>query len=431
MARVRADECELRFTKSDVGLTRLMRNAVHQATDCRTRTLQVRVIVSGRVGTCTTDRLDQDTVSAAIERAFAHAVAQPESGAPARLPGPFSVADSRGWSEITARTTAYDRAQIALSVAHVGRSEDVEFSGALTTAKETFCVLSSRGTEAYQQRTWAGMTLVGERGGFSGWADWTGRDISQLPAAGLAGEAVGLAQAQGPAHVIEPGPMTVVLDHDAVGKLVGFLGALGFGARSFIEGRSFLAQKLGERIAPPFVSLFDDPTDPDAICSAFDHEGAPRRRVALIDGGVASGMVTDSITAPIVELPNTGNGVSPEEEMGPIPAHLAMRGGESSLPELIRRTRRGVYVRRFHYVNPVDERLVVLTGMTRDGCFLIENGRLGPPLRNLRFTQSVLALLRQITDMSAETRLVVGPLGPIRVPAIKARGFAFTGVSEQ
>jgi predicted Zn-dependent protease len=108
-----------------------------------------------------------------------------------------------------------------------------------------------------------------------------------------------------------------------------------------------------------------------------------------------------------------------------------MAGGESSLAELIRRTRRGVYVRRFHYVNPVDERQVVLTGMTRDGCFLIENGRLGAPLRNLRFTQGVLALLKQITAMSAETRLVGGPTGPIRVPAVKARSFGFTGVSEQ
>ncbi len=425
------DECELLYTKSASALTRFTANRIHQGTDTYGRSLRVRAIVDGRQGVYETDRFDQDSISAAIQRAGDIARLLPASRRPAALPASLPVADSVAYHESTARALAYDRAHLVREMVDLATPRGVEVSGAISTSEETICVVNTRGTESYQQYTRAELNLVASRGTQNGYGYWIGSDLSAMPHRELAGEAIAHAACDLPEIVLEPGERTVVLDHYAVGAMIGTLAAVGFGAKQYVEGRSFLSGKLGKRICGPRITITDDGRNPDGMPRLFDCEGVPRKRVLLVEAGIARGVVTDSFTAPLAECLNTGHALPMPNPDGPAAMNLFVAPGRQPLARMLAGVRDGIYVRKFHYVNVVDPMTSVITGMTKDGTFLIENGRITRPVRNLRFTQNVLRALKSVAAVSAESRLVEGVYGPVHAPAMLIRRFRFTGVSDQ
>lgn len=424
-------DCELGFLKTRKGLTRFMENSVHQTTEQHDRRLDIRVVQDGRPGIWSTNRFDQDSVAGALQCAVEAARAAPPARRPVCISSGVRIACADGYSEITARAQPFDRVQMINEAVKHAAPAGAVLSGSLSTAEQTFCVLTSRGSECYEERTIAEFNLLAERDGFSGYAYWVGGNLSALPLKQLVGEAVALLDACQPRQTLEPGVMTAVLDTHAVGMLASFLAYAGFGAKAFLEGRSFLNRRLGRKIASNRFSMWDDATSTRLPPRRFDHEGFPRRRVALVDQGVARALITDSGTAPLVEQPNTGHAPPLESTEGPLPENLFVAPGESSLPAMIRSTRRGVFVRRFHYVNLVDPTECIVTGLTRDGTRLIENGRLGPRLSDMRFTVSLLDVFSSITSVSREVWPVEGALGPVEAPAMKISRFSFNAVSEQ
>lgn len=425
------DACELLYTKTDHALTRFADNSIHQSTETETGSLHVRVVRDGRVGAFVTDRLDQDSLAYALVKAGESAQFQASPERPVVLPEGEPVASTSFLMEETARTTAFDRAEIIRQMIEGAASRSVSLSGAISTSNKITCIVNSRGVEAFQHSTVAELNLVASCRGRTGYSYWTGSNIGEMPFRELAEEAIDHATASQDELTMEPGPYTVVLDHYAVGDLVGFLGYIGFGAKSFLEGRSFLSKKLGQKICSSRVTIWDDGNDPSGVPQLFDYEGVAKQRIVLVDAGVAKSVVTDSSYAPLVEMANTGHALPAPNTEGPLPLNLFMAPGKSGLDSIIAGTERGIYVRRFHYVNVVEPISTVLTGMTKDGTFLISNGSITNPVRNMRWTQSILGALGSILQVSAETRLVAGVLGPVRCPALKIKNFEFTGLSSQ
>jgi PmbA protein len=235
--------------------------------------------------------------------------------------------------------------------------------------------------------------------------------------------------AQNP-EAIEPGEYTVILEPAAVADMLMFLGFLGFSALAAQEGRSFMCGQIGSRVMGDNITIWDDGLDPAGLPMPFDFEGVPKEKVVLIDRGIASGFVHDSATASQEDRLSTGHALPAPNTYGPMPINLFMAPGDSTLDEMISSTERGILVTRFHYTNPVHPVKVIITGMTRDGTFLVENGRVTRPVRNLRFTDSVPRAFSEVLSMSRERKLQAGYFGGALVPSMKVGRFAFTGATE-
>jgi len=212
--------------------------------------------------------------------------------------------------------------------------------------------------------------------------------------------------------------------------MVRYLSYLGFGALAVQEGRSFMTGKFGQQIVDSRISIVDDGLDATGLPVPFDFEGVPKQRVAIIKNGIANAVVYDSYTAQKEGKKSTGHSRPAPNTSGPFAGNLFMSVGNSSKEEMLKSTEKGLWVTRFHYVNPVHPLKAVLTGMTRDGTFLIENGQLTRAVRNLRFTQSMLDALSNVEMIGDKAQVESGFLGAICVPALKIHDFHFTGVTE-
>ncbi len=290
-------------------------------------------------------------------------------------------------------------------------------------------VANSAGARAAGTRTTSQLITVsmGPDGG-SGYAEAAAVDASTIDAAGLGREAAGKARATASAVSVEPGDYPVVLEEYAVVDLVDMLGYLGFSALAVQEERSFA--EPGKRIGSDLVTIVDDGYDPAGLPLPFDFEGVAKQRVSLLEAGVCRDVVYDAQTAARDGVASTGHGLPAPNPWGPFPLNMVMSGGSASREELIGGLDRGLLVTRFHYTNPVHPKLAIVTGMTRDGTFLVEGGRIVAPVKNLRFTQSYLAALAGTVAVARERKTLKGFLGGVVVPALRIEGWTFTGATE-
>jgi PmbA protein len=230
---------------------------------------------------------------------------------------------------------------------------------------------------------------------------------------------------------LEPGTYPVVLEPSAVATLVGFLAYVGFGGRGYLEGRSCFSGKQGERVAAEAITIWDDATDPRTLGAPFDFEGVPRQPVELIKDGVFRDAVYDLRTGRQADRTSTGHGLPAPNPEGPFPLHLFLEEGDSTVQEMIEDTARGLLVTRFHYSNVVNPVESSITGMTRDGTFLIEHGEIVGPVMNFRFTQSIVDALKSVSLVGREAELASEFFfSASRVPALKVEAFHFSGRSD-
>jgi len=252
-------------------------------------------------------------------------------------------------------------------------------------------------------------------------------DAADLDARALGEEAADIARRSRDPRDLEPGEYTVVLTPEAVSDIVDFFGYVGASAKAVDEGRSFMSGHIGELVMSERITMTDDASAPGAIGYAFDFEGMRRRRVELVAKGRPVGPVTDSYWAARTGQPNTGHALPAPNAYGPTALNLELGPGDATLDELICSVKRGVYVTRLHYVNVEEPLSVTLTGMTRDGTFLIENGRLTTPLRNLRFTQSMIEAFAACEGLTRDRRFFGAEEANTLVPGMLISKFAFTG----
>ncbi|HXQ79621.1 MAG TPA: TldD/PmbA family protein [Thermoplasmata archaeon] len=357
-----------------------------------------------------------------------------------KFPGfaaPFGRGPGRlAFSTSTASLSPEGATSIAEEILDTTASEapGARTAGAVTLGSEVLRVVNSAGVDRTSTSSFARASVLVQRPDrdppVSGWSEGAHWDASRLGATRLGKEAAERMAKTTP-EPVEPGSYAVVLRGPAVADLVRFLAHLGFGANGEVEGWSCLAHRRGKRVAPQCVTLLDDARSRETIPQSIDYEGTWTASTPLIQNGIAGNVVTDLLTAGRLQRKLTGHAQPPEApfgDYGPTPSHLLLEPGDATEEELVRETRRGLLVTRFHYVRVVDPGTGTITGMTRDGTYVIENGEVARPARNLRFTESVLTALAGISLLGKDRRIYSGE-GAATVPAVATRAFRFTSAT--
>ena len=424
-------EAEALVMSGESALTRFANSEIHQNVASSEAFVNLRVARGDRVGVASSGRTDPEGLRALVERAAAIAANVEELPDWAGLPEPGETAPEpvlAAWSDGTGGATPELRAEAARAVIAAADAERVTAFGSISTDTEAYAVANSKGVRAAERRTTSQLLTVtmGPDNG-TGYAETCAVDATSIDAAALGREAAERARASANPVDIEPGDYPVVLNHYAVVDLLDMLGYLGFSALAVAEDRSFF--EAGKQVASPLVTITDDGHDPAGLPMGFDAEGVAKQRLALLERGVCRDLAFDTQTAARAGRRSTGHGLPAPNPWGPFPINMAMEAGDASTAELIGGLERGLLVTRFHYTNPVHPKRVVITGMTRDGTFLVEGGRIVGPVRNLRFTMSYLDALSGVEAVSRDRRCLRGLMGGTVVPAVRLASFSFTGAT--
>ncbi len=436
LAAADGEEAEAVVLAERSGLARFAASEVHQPTLIENVVVTLRVVRDGKVGVAVTNKVDEGGLASLVDRARAaadSALAEPT------FPGlaePAELPDISGYDEATAAQSPEDQAQLA--AAAIAAVDGLEAYGFYTSGVTELAVRSSVGVDTHQVVTDATALVLAAGEGMSGYAAQCAWRAADVDPAAVASEAAAKAERTREAHELEPGPYRAVLEPYAIAELLGYFAYDSFGALGLLEERSYLAGRLGRRVADEKVTIVDDALDARNLPKQFDFEGTPKHRVALIDDGVARDVVWDRTTAAQAGDGHATTGHAPPVMMrdyGPLPFALALAAGEAgSVEELAELVGDGIYVTRLHYLNIVQPREGVITGMTRDGTFRIRDGKIAEPLVNLRFTVSVPQVLGDVPGLTSKRQLVNAsdfygeryPYGAL-VPAIATARFNITG----
>ncbi|MBA2300726.1 MAG: TldD/PmbA family protein [Chloroflexi bacterium] len=425
-----ASECETLVMSEDAALTRFANSQIHQNVAETNATINLRFVVGKRVGVASSDRTDDEGLRRLAANAAAIARVVEELDDWGGLPEPTTIAEvPAAYSRATAEASPEMRAEGVRAVIGAADAAGVMAYGSFSTGTDTTAVANSKGVRAAGTRTVAQLLTVsmGPDGG-SGYAEQAAVDVTTIDAAAIGREASDKARATANAVALEAGDYPVVLEEYAVVDLLDMLGYLGFSALAVQEERSFV--EVGKRIGSDLVSVIDDGSDPAGLPMGFDYEGVAKQRVTLLDAGVCRGVVYDAQTAARDGVTSTGHGLPAPNPYGPFPLNQVMAPGTASREELIGGLDRGLLVTRFHYTNPVHPKLAIVTGMTRDGTFLVEGGRVVGPVKNLRYTQSYLEAMAGAVAVGRERKTLKGFLGGVVVPALRIEGWTYTGTTE-
>jgi predicted Zn-dependent protease len=434
LAAVSGDEAEASVHRERSGFARFAASTVHQPTLVEDETVTLRVVRDGKVGSVSTNRTDDDGLREAAARAVAAAEsARPDPAFPGLAP-PAAPPDVEGWDEATAALPPEELAARAWTA--IDAADAMGLYGYFTCGETELAVASTTRLGVSQAMTDATLVALAADDERSGYASTSAWQADSLDLAGFAEESAETAARTSDAGQIEPGTLRAVLSPWAFGELLWYFGIGTFGALPFLEERSYFSGRIGEKMFSESFSLADDALDPRGLPKAFDLEGVPKQRVQLVENGVVTDVVWDRKTAARGGRESTGHSLGAGGSgYGPIAFNLSVAGGEAaSVDELAEAVGDGIYVTRLHYVNIVDAREGVLTGMTRDGTFRIEGGKVTTPLVNLRFTTSVPAVAAGLLSLTRETTLVNTsdfyderyPYGVV-TPAIATDAFTIVG----
>lgn len=440
LAFSKADSAQVTITGGARGNTRFAVNQISTSGDMFDHVVSIRSTFGKRSASSTTNKLDDASLKAVVERAEALARLAPED--PEMMPdlGPQQYSESRGWSDATAGIDAAARAS-AVKAAVAAATTGLAATGYIETRVSSFAVANTNGLFAYRRDTGAAMTTTVRTndGTGSGWAGATHDDFTRIDPGSIGSRAADKARRSVNPVAIEPGRYTVVLEPTAVGNLVQLIaGALN--ARNADEGRSFFSKagggnKIGQKVVDERVTIVTDPMDPDAPGAAFAADGLPLGRRVWIENGVVKNLSYDRYWAQKQGVAaNAGGGGGGPGGFGGGAGGLKMSGGTATIEELIASTQRGLLITRLWYIRPVDQRTILYTGLTRDGTFLIENGKITHPVKNLRWNESPIFTLNNLEAMGRPVRVSASEDGSpgqaIVVPPVKARDFNFTSTSD-
>ena len=379
-----------------------------------------------RHGRATSNRFDAAALRDVVARSEAAAREAPENVEAMPPLGPQNYGASAGYFETTAALQGEGLASLLEPAVASAKRAGLDLAAFVHAGRWWRACATSAGAAGYDRVTGVQFTSSARnaRGTWSGWAGSHQNDAGRLDVAAIATSAIDKAAAGPDPVALEPGRYVVLLEPPVVGQMVAQL-LWHFGARPADEGRSFLARKgggtrLGERLFDERIDIRSDPADPVAPGFALSAEGLPNRPVAWVEGGVVRNLVWSRYWA-------KKNGVEPIS----LPGCFFMRGGTDSLPDMIRGVERGVLVTRLWYVRMVDPRPLVVTGLTRDGTFLIENGAVTRPIANFRFNDSPIAMLNNVLAIGPSRRTYFAESGgiAISVPPLLVKDFNFSSIA--
>ncbi|MBC5809724.1 MAG: TldD/PmbA family protein [Candidatus Eremiobacteraeota bacterium] len=420
-------EHEAVVTSGDDGLTRFAHNAIHQNVARSDASVQLRTIVDGRSGVAAGNAFDDAGLRDVVERAAALSALAPRDDVRLAKSPPASPSTS-AFVASSASASPAERARDAGEIFGVVEGGGLWAAGYVRATRSGTTVANSLGTLASFDATECGVNVKANGDDSTGYAERYVNDFSLLAAREQAAIAAQKTLASCTPRAVEPGDWTVILEPPAFGEIVAYL-TDHFSAQAYDEGSSFLSDGLGRTVTSTNFSLTDDWSNALAPGMPFDYEGTPKERVALIERGVAKAFVTDAYWARKLGRQNTGHALPAPNAAGPQVLDAVVSPGTKTTAQLIAETARGLLVSRLWYVRTVDQRRTIVTGMTRDGTFLIENGKIAGGVRNMRFNQSILAALGAC-EMSSERARTGGYSYSMVVPAAKFERFTFTSTTD-
>lgn len=435
LSRSPADETELTAYGVSSSLTRFANSEIHQNVHEDDHVIVARVAVGRRIGVVQTNRPEADALNAAIERAVQIARESPEVAGFAGLPKADPAPKVDSFSRATASVEPDDRADAVAKAVALADEAGVTLSGAFRTSVVSRAVANTSGTRQHYGATEAFLSVfASDENGVSGSSTAYAVSSDDVDPAKVAGVAIDKCRAAADPIDFEAGPIDVILEPRATSEIMEWLNFTSFGAKQVQEGQSFMAGRTGEKLMGENVTIYDDGLDPAGMPIPFDFEGVPKRRVVMIENGVAKGPVYDSLTAARDGVDSTGHGGIATFRGGPMPSNLFIAAGEDSLDDLLSRVKRGLVVTRFHYINGLlDTKKALFTGMTRDGTFLVEDGKIVNAIKNLRFTDSMLRAYSNVDGVTRERQIAGrnwGGIGSVTAPTMLIRDFRFTGTTE-
>jgi len=441
LSLVPADAAEATLLVEDQALTRFANSIIHQNVAQRNSRLVIRAVVNGGTGVAVTNRLDAEGRQWVARQAAANARLQPPDPDFPGLPPGGAPREARTYFEATAALSPAQRADTVRLIVDEAARLGFSATGAYGTEQSEVAIANTSGVAVYAPLTLASLRTVIDAnppagiGFLTGYADAISRDVEQIDPQAVAERAVGKCALNQDPQPLPPGTYVTVLEEIAVADLVRFLAQWGLSAQAVQEGRSFAEGKMGQQVCGQNLTLWDDSADARGLARPFDWEGVAAQRLPLITRGVLENLAYDSRSA--AKEGRTSTGHAPSRIPGlfrswPAPTHVFVAGGDTPREQLIAGMERGVLVTRFHYTHCPDPQRLVATGTTRDGTFLIEEGRIAGALRNLRFTQSVLDAFSEIEALSNAPELHRDwwSSAAHHVPAMRLRSFTFTGGTE-
>ena len=420
-----AYETEVHFDETIEALTRFANNAIHQNVSEHGITVSVRTVVDGRTARATTNRLDEDSLRKAVESSLQLAHSQPKNRNLLPMSGKQRYRIVNRFSRQTAALSAEARARAVKQASDLAIRNGQVAAGIFSSGQSQLALGNSRGLFATHRQTHAEFSITMQNDPAASWAKANSGDVRKIDPQALAKRASEKASMAKDAKELASGKYTVILEPAAVLDLVGFL-FYDFAATALEDQRSCLNKRMGKQLFGKNISIVDDVYHPFQLGAPFDGEGMPRQRVSLVEKGVPQNLVYSRASAKKAGKKPTGHGFGLPNEYGEAPVNLVFGGGGSSVEKMVAGTERGLLVTRVWYIREVDPYEKVMTGMTRDGLFLVENGKLTTAVRNFRFNQSLIELLQNVQEMGPSVRTTAEEAFEMVVPAMKVTGFHFT-----
>lgn len=421
-----ADQTEVVLIAKQTWLTRFAESAINQNLNFEDTTLVVTAVNDKRIGVTTTNDLSPDGIKettrlaneiSRLQNPDEKFVSFPDIGMAPPLEKTVAVNPNLNFSPD-------DMGQVVKKVAGEAAKENLAVSGAFRHDIETVAIANSLGVEQFGRfgKAELSLTVVGE-GEQSGYAVGYNPDPRQIDIRTVTRRAIAKAKRNVDPVVLPDGQYTVILEPAAVGQLLLFLGFLGFGGRTMMQHRSFMSGKTGELITGEKISITDEPDNPAFGSLLFDYEGIARQKITSIDHGKAGQGAFDSYYANIMKISPTGHALPPNNSYGPYPKNLVMAPGDKTTAEMIASVKRGVLITHFWYINFLNPMKTMITGTTFDGTFLIEDGKIGSPIKNMRTNQSILEAFSNAEMLSTERIVYPQYSSLMLVPTMKVNDF--------
>ena len=409
------------------GLTRFANSEIHQNVFEDVTDLRITVMGKQKKSQVTTNKITKEGIEQAVAEAIENLMLLPDGEAVPGLVDKPAIMEMERFNQALAEEFSAEQRALRLGEQLDQIQLPYKAYGQLSYSENALALGNSSGIRRYFKSNSANCTvLVSHENGASGYASGVATRGGELELAAAFRRADQKAQANQDPIDLDVGAYTVILEPNAVFDLMMYTTLLGFSGKSLQQKSSFLTDRLGEKVFDEKLSIKDDWEDENALGIPFDFEGTPRQKLTLIDQGVAREVAYDLASGAKAGVASTGHSAG-MDMFGAIPINIVIAPGELTLNEIIAETKQGLLVTRFHYMNPVNPRQALLTGLTRDGFYQIENGKVIAAVNNMRMTESMLKAFNQIEAISSDCERLSAFVGNVYVPALKINQFHFTG----
>lgn len=421
------DLIELSFRERFSSTTRFANNSIHQNVSVKDFNINCRVIMDGKAGVSSTNCFDFKSLKKIISDARELAGFSEKDANLSGLPGKADYKEIKNFDREVREAPPQFRADVVKKVIGEVEKHNLNSAGQFTTAVINNAVVNNNGVSCFHPLTRANFTLTVMDETSSGYAEESSFRLKDLKIEEAAARAIKKCLDGRNPKGIEPGIYEVVIEELAVAEMLSHFSFIGFSGLDFEEGTSYLAGKLNQKVFGDNVTIIDSPFDPGMCVMPFDFEGFPKKEVAFIDKGKAFNVAYDSYTAKKYNKNNNGFAVPLEfrQYCGPVPLSLKLVPGESTKEQMISSVKKGLLITRFWYVRTVDKKKAIITGMTRDGTYFIEDGKIKYPVKNLRFTESIVNAFNKVEEISKEI-CYAGEEIFSAAPALKIKEFNFS-----